>query len=132
MFTKLSNEATKNLENISIRIENVIPFQERKKLHWSILNWYERHSVKVDEFKKGEKVLTKLLGQTPNYHSQFETKTIVWGFEWLPEGSNREDYPNNTCIIYYAKELGFTIQVHKDFNKASLLPLLKLIYQKLL
>jgi hypothetical protein len=132
MFTKLSDEATKELELITIRIENVTPFEERRDLHWSILNWYERHNVKINGFKKGEKVLTKLLGHTPNYKEHYEQETIVWGFEWIPVDFKKEECPNNIFTIYCTKDMGLTIQVHEKFNKDSLLPLFKLIHEKLL
>lgn len=130
---QLSNKKTKELERITIPIENFM-YQngfDKEKL-FSLIGWYHSHGLRADEpVKYRKEKLIELLGVKPNYHVSYEFRSAVFGFEFIPNGVDKEHIPNNELVIYYSGR-GLSIQLHPKFRKDMIINLIDFLSETLI
>ena len=130
MFIALSNEETKKLAEQSTPVCNLYSEEEKDAnfaIYTSILGWYRKNKLTTqDKLSTSLKVLSELLGTSPNYFKIYEGKTGVWGLSW----EISEHSPNNKFIIYYSNR-GLSIELHPKFRKDMIQKLLINIKEKL-
>ena len=108
--TKLSNEKTKALEEISIFFldSSFIQMKKDARNHYEILHWYLNHGLEPNQYKKQLAKLTELLREKPNYTINETPKQSVWGFKIEELGKS--------FLLLLSKE-GLMIQIEPTFSE---------------
>lgn len=111
----LSKERTKELEELTIPIENLTGYQKPYMSYlFRIQQWYRENGLSTENTQRDMvSLLSHLLGYKPLYHKTYEYRNAVWGFEWDGEE-----------FVLYKSKRGTSIQVHPKFRKDKLEPFL--------